>query len=104
MSENKFDCITVIVQRGQADKIVKEAIAVGAEGATIFFARGTGVRERVKLLGITINPEKEVILIVTPKEVTDAVFETVVKIGKLNEPGQGFAYVQEVSRCIGFIT
>ncbi len=104
MSENKFDCITIIVQRGQADKIVKGALSAGAQGATIFFGRGTGVRERVKLLGITINPEKEVILIVTPKEITDAVFETVVKIGKLNEPGQGFAYVQEVSRCIGFIT
>lgn len=98
-----FDCITVIVQRGEANKVVKAAISAGAQGATVFFGRGSGVRERIKLLGITINPEKEIILIVTQRNITDKVFTAVVEAGKLKEPGQGFAYIQEVTRCIGFI-
>ena len=35
--------ITCIVQRGIADDIVAAAQEVGSQGATIFYARGTGV-------------------------------------------------------------
>lgn len=41
--------ITCIVQRGKADKAVDAALKAGAEGATTFYARGTGVRQRLFL-------------------------------------------------------
>jgi nitrogen regulatory protein P-II 1 len=50
--------ITCIVQRGSADDVMKAANKAGATGATIYFARGTGVRERLGLLGIAIQAEK----------------------------------------------
>jgi nitrogen regulatory protein PII len=99
----KLDLITLIVERGEADKTVKAALESGAHGATIFFARGTGVRERLGRLGFLIQPEKEVILIVTPREITQQVFEAAIKVARLEEPGRGFAYIQEVSHAVGFV-
>ncbi|MDH3689602.1 MAG: P-II family nitrogen regulator [Gammaproteobacteria bacterium] len=98
-----LDAITVIVQRGKAEPIVKAMMKAGATGATIYFARGTGVRERLGLLGIAIQPEKEVIIVVTPRAITDRVFDAVVKAGKLEHPGMGLAFTQEVGRVVGLI-
>ncbi len=98
------DLITVVVQRGKGDLIVRKALKVGAGGATIWFGRGSGIRERLGLLGIAISPEKEVVMIITPREITDDVFQAVVKAGKLHLPGQGIAYVTELRRVAGFFT
>ncbi len=38
--------ITCVVQRGMADELVKAAQEEGAQGATIYFGRGSGVRGR----------------------------------------------------------
>ena len=43
--------ITCIVQRGLADTIIQAAREGGAQGATVHFARGMGVRERLGILG-----------------------------------------------------
>ena len=67
--------ITAIVQRGTADRVVQAAQEAGAQGATIFHAHGTGVRQkRLGILGLTINAEKEVLYIVAPTDQADAIF------------------------------
>jgi nitrogen regulatory protein PII len=101
VADENLDLITCVVQRGKADGIVKAASKAGAEGATIFFARGTGVRERLGLLGIAISPEKEVIIIVTEPEKTEAIFSAIVEAGKLTTPGQGIVYVTEIKKIAG---
>ena len=56
--------ITCIVQRGIADTIVEAAIEAGAQGATIYHAHGSGVRERLGVLGLAVEVEKDVVNIV----------------------------------------
>jgi len=97
-----MDLITVVVQRGRADRVVKSALKAGAGGATVWFARGMGIRERLGLLGIAISPEKEVINIVTRPDATDKVFDAVVKAGKLDTPGTGIAFITEIKKHAGF--
>ncbi|MFU8819427.1 MAG: P-II family nitrogen regulator [Desulfurivibrio sp.] len=96
-----LNLITCIVQRGRADEVIKEALAAGAQGATMFYGRGTGVRERLGLLAQFIVPEKEVILIMTRNEQTDRVFEAVTEAARLLGKGQGLAYIQKVERAVG---
>ena len=98
---DKLNLITCVVQRGRADEMVKEALAAGAQGATMFYGRGTGVRERLGILAQFIVPEKEIVLIVTKAEQTEQVFERVVEIGRLREKGQGLAYIQKVEQAVG---
>lgn len=103
MSDEKPSLITCVVQRGEADKVVDAALEAGAEGATIYFGRGRGVRERMGFLGRFVKPEKEVILIITRQDQTAAVFEAVQDAARLKEPGTGFAFLHKIDRAIGFM-
>lgn len=96
-----LNLITCVIQRGKADDIVKQAMKAGAKGATIAFARGTGIREKLGLLGIAISPEKEMIMIVANEKETDPIFDAIVKAAKLDTPAQGIAYVHEIKRIAG---
>lgn len=102
MSNTKFNLITCIVQRGKGDDVWKAAQKVGAGGVTINFARGMGVREKLGILSVAISPEKEVLHLVVPEQETDKVYDAVIKAAKLDTPGMGFAFVQEVGRAVGF--
>ena len=62
-TERKFDLIVTIVNRGFADEVMNAARAAGAHGGTILWARGSGVHETEKFFGISIQPEKELVLI-----------------------------------------
>jgi nitrogen regulatory protein P-II 1 len=95
--------ITCIVQRGAADEIVHAAQEAGAQGATIFFARGSGVRERLGILGLAVDVEKEVINIVVAADQVDRVFAKMYVAGKLDTPGMGFMYVTPLEKAATFI-
>jgi nitrogen regulatory protein PII len=98
-----FHLITCIVERGKADKVVNEALKAGAHAATMYDARGRGIREKLGAAGKRINPKKEVILIVTDSVKTPIVFDVVIAAAKLKEPGRGIAYTQEVDNVMGLI-
>jgi len=100
---NNLNLITCIVQRGRAEKVVDAALKAGAPGATYYYGRGTGVRQKLGVLSKLIVPEKEIILIVTKDTQTDAVFDAVIRAGKLDRKGQGFAYIHKIDRAVGFL-
>lgn len=95
--------ITCIVQRGIADTIVRAAIEAGAQGATIYYARGSGVRERLGILGLAVEVEKEVVNIVVANDQRDRVFEKIYFAGKLDTPGMGLAYVTPLEKMATYI-
>ncbi len=96
--------ITCVIQRGKADKIVRAALDAGAAGATVFFGRGMGLRERLGLLGLAIVPEKEVIMIVTKQAETQRIFDVIVEAAKLRTPGMGIAYTMPIHQVAGFFS
>ena|SRR3989344_608904 len=100
---SQFHLITCIVERSKADKVVDAAIAAGAQAATMFYARGRGVREKLGIWGILIQAEKEVILVVTKEEERKNIFDAIVDAAELKVPGKGFAYVQPVEDAVGFL-
>lgn len=95
--------ITCIVQRGAADAIVKAAQEAGAQGATIHYARGMGVRERLGVLGVAVNVEKEVIHIVASTEQVDRVFRRMCLAGNLDTPGMGIIYITRLDKAATYI-
>ncbi len=99
-----LELITCVIQRGKADKIAKSAIEAGAGGATIFYARGMGIRERLGLLGLAIVPEKEVIMIISSKATTPKIFDAIVKAAHLEVPGMGVAYVTPITAVAGIFS
>lgn len=96
--------ITVIVQRGNAETVVQAAQEAGAQGTTIFYARGTGVRQRsLGVLGITVNAEKEVIYIVAPADQADHIFERVFVAAQLDTPGMGMIYMSALEKMATYV-
>ena len=95
--------ITCIVEKGQADNLVKAAREAGAQGATVFYARGSGVRERLGILGVAVEVEKEIINIVVSNEQADFVVEKMYLAGQLDTPGKGFIYTTQLDKAATFI-
>lgn len=96
-----YDLIVTIVNKGKADKVVEASKKAGAEGGTIMFGRGTGIHEKARLFGIPIEPEKEIILTLTPTDITDNVLQTIIKDADLNKPGKGIAFVVALDKVAG---
>lgn len=95
--------ITCIVQRGNADAVIKAARAAGAQGATVHFARGMGVRERMGLLGVAVNVEKEVINVVVSHEQVSRVFQKMYVAGNLDSPGAGIMFITPVEKAATYV-
>ena len=96
--------VTCIVQRGVADAVVNAALRVGAQGATVFYARGTGIRQRhLGVLGVTVNAEKEVVYIVAPSEIADLIFDRCYEAGKLDTPGMGMITMTALEKMATYV-
>jgi nitrogen regulatory protein P-II 1 len=95
--------ITCIVQRGLGDTIVEAARDAGAQGATVYFAKGSGIRERLGALGVAVEVEKEVVNIVVGTEQLDTVFDNIYLAGQLDTPGMGFMYVTPLEKAATYI-
>lgn len=90
--------ICCIVQRGQADGIAKVALETGSCMPFITFGRGTGVRDKLGILRITISAEKELIRVVTSASDADMVMDMMIEAGRLDLPAKGFIYQYPVRR------
>jgi len=95
--------ITCIVQRGSGDDIVRAAQAAGAQGATIYYARGGGMRERLGVLGVCVEVEKEVVNILVSSDQKDEVFNSIYLAGKLDTPGMGIAYITPLDKAATYV-
>ena len=87
--------IFAIVNAGYADDLMGAARAAGARGGTILKARGTGTEADAGFFGITIVPEKEVLLVLAASDAAPAICEAVRKAPCLEEPGSGIIF------CVG---
>jgi len=88
--------ITCIITRGLAHEIMSVARQAGARGGTILNARGTGTEDDVKYFGISLAPEKEMLLIVAQSDRVQAILESVCALPIFSEPGSGIVYTTPV--------
>ena len=99
----KHELILVIVNRGFSDAVMDAAKEAGAHGGTVFLARGTGAGDTQKFFGITIQPEKEVVMILVPKEKKRDIMRAVGKGAGLIKEGRGIAFSLPVDDIVGIV-
>lgn len=102
MDLNTHELIIAIISKGKSDMLVEATQKAGATGGTIIHGRGTSIHEKGKLFGIPIEPEKEIVLLVTEKEQTDKILEAVVESVDMNTEGNGIAFVLPLDKVHGF--
>lgn len=100
-ANHMYHAITTIVERGKAEDVIEAAAKAGSKGGTILKARGSGIHETSKLFAMDIEPEKEMVLILSEAENTEAIVESIRREMKIDEPGKGILFVQEVSKTYG---
>ena len=93
------ELIMCIVNTGFTDVVMDAAREKGARGGTVVHARGTANKE--EFFRITIQPDKEIVMILVTSEIKDAVLHAIYQSAGLKTAGQGIAFSMPVSNVIG---
>lgn len=96
-----YHAIFTIVDKGKAEDVVETATKAGARGGTVINARGSGVHETSKLFSMEIEPEKEIVLILSETKLTEAIVSSIKDSLKIEEPGNGIIFVLDVNKTYG---
>ena len=97
----KHQVIFTILDKGKAEDAMKIASEAGAHGGTIINARGSGIHETQMIFQMAIEPEKEILMIVSDIEKTEAIVEAIKIKMEIEKPGNGIIFVQDVKNAIG---
>ena len=69
--------ILITCNQGTSDVVMETAKKAGARGGTVLRARLSGVEELESSYGLTMTPEKEILMIIVPNHIRNAVMESV---------------------------
>lgn len=77
---------------GSGANLSRVSLKLGAGVPVVGHGLGTGIRDRLGLLRITISPEKEIIYLMVPAHDADGLVRLLIEEGNLDRPGSGFLY------------
>lgn len=100
-SEYPYELIFTIVSREYLDLANEAAKKAGARGGTSIHALGLGGTDAFNFLGITINPEKEILLNVVKKEDKNKIMSQIVRDIGLENAGRGICFSLPVDYALG---
>lgn len=104
MAEEKkkdFEVIFAIVNNGFADQAMIAAREAGAKGGTIIRARGSSNIGVDKKYGLTITPEKEVVMILVRANIKDKIMDALYKACTELENSKGIVFSLPVESVVG---
>jgi len=97
----KNEVIIAIVNRGYTDLVMESALPAGARGGTVLHARGAGTEEASQFFGITIQPEKEMVMILVDREHKVPVMQAITRGAGLSTEGHGIIFSLPVTDVMG---
>ncbi|WP_294984140.1 P-II family nitrogen regulator [uncultured Fenollaria sp.] len=101
--ENMYNAIYTIVEKGNADDVIEAAQKGGSRGGTVIHARGSGSEEARKVFNMLIEPEKEIVLIISEEAKTKDIVESIRKETGIEEQGKGIIFVTRVEQTYGLV-
>lgn len=96
--------ITCVVEQGRGDVVISAAREVGAAGAIAHQAHGVGVRERLGVLAIALEAEKDVVSFLVPEDLTDLTIQHVYTAAGLDRPGAGMIHAIHLDRIATYVS
>ena len=95
--------VNCVVPAGKADAVLKAARDLGVNGGVVYQGSGTGVRERLGLLGIAVEAEKEIVVMVVANERLDMIVEGIYQAAEMSTLYAGFIYATPVDKAAVYI-
>ncbi|MBQ9691678.1 MAG: P-II family nitrogen regulator [Clostridia bacterium] len=102
--KNGYKCILAIVNNGFSEEAMEAAKACGAKGGTILHGRGTISKEAEKIFNITIQPEKEIVMILATADKIDDILKGLYAAIGTSTKAQGIVFAIPVDEAIGLDT
>lgn len=96
-----YEVILCIVNKGFQDAVMDAAREFGATGGTVISARGTASPEAESVFGFSVQPEKEIVMILVDSKIKDDILHALYNKVGLSTPGGGIAYSMPVSEVVG---
>ncbi len=98
-----FKLIVVMVEDAQTTTILNAAREAGATGATVLDrARGEGMKPTKTFFGLSVEAQRDVILLVVEEHLSRHILENVAEVGEFDEtPGTGIAFQLDVEDAVG---
>jgi len=100
-NEFSHDLILSVVNKGYSDELMNTACAAGASGGTILNARGQAHEGAVKFFGVSVQDEKEIILILTSKAKKVSIMRALCEAHGFNSKAQGIIFSLPVDDVLG---
>jgi nitrogen regulatory protein PII len=101
--KDDYELVMAIVNDGFTDLVMDAAKKAGARGGTILTARGTGNKDIANFFGVVITPEKQIVMILVPRDIKDTVISRIYRDVGINTKGQGIAFAMPVTDVVGIV-
>ena len=96
-----YNAIYAIVDRGKGEDVIDAATKAGSRGGTVINARGSGIHETHRVFSMSIEPEKEIVLILSENKTTAPIVKSIREQLQMDKPGNGIIFVQAVTETHG---
>ena len=101
MEEAYNHLIVTIVNEGYAEKVMTEAKKAGATGGTTINGRGLESEKTIKFLKLSIEPEKDIVLILASSDKKNDIMNIILENCGLKTPGAGICFSLPVDHVVG---
>ena len=95
--------VSCVVPAGKGDTVLKAARDLGVGAGIVYHGRGTGVRERLGLLGIAVEAEKEIVAMIVANERRDMIIDELFEAAELDATAAGYIYATSVDKAAVYI-
>ena len=99
--DNKHEVIFCIVNEGFSEVVMEAARRGGARGGTVLRARGTANVDAEKFFGVSVSPQKEIVMIVCDAAARNDILHALYSTCGLDTPGHGIAFAMPVDAVVG---
>ena len=100
-----FKLILAFVEDAKTDDVMRAARDAGATGCTVINnARGEGLEESKTFFGLTLQTQRDVVLLLVEQHLSRHILEHIGEVGEFDaKPGTGIAVVVDVEDAVGVL-
>jgi hypothetical protein len=101
MSDTKYAMISVMVEMGYSEEVMNAARGAGARGGTVVHSRGVENSEASAVWGISLQEEKEIVLIIVPEDKKTDIMKAIGELCGVNSEAKGIVMSMPIDHVIG---
>lgn len=92
LKDTTYELVIVIANQGYIEMVMDAARGAGAYGGTVIHAKGTGMEQAEKFMGVSLAAEKEMIFIVAKKEQKNDIMKAVMEQAGLDTKAKSIVF------------